>query len=103
MGLATPARCLPNSGLQRGSIATLNGLLVAYPDKLPQKLALCPCRRKYGKSFERVKFLPKEWLLDRPPPLRVFSGRCRHMALARIIRISPPGPERVHVQGSGRN
>lgn len=40
MGLATPARCLSNSGLQRCSIATLNGLLVAYPDKLPQELTL---------------------------------------------------------------
>lgn len=50
MGLATPARCLPNSGLQRCSIATLNGLLIAYPDKLPQELALPPCRRKCGES-----------------------------------------------------
>jgi poly(3-hydroxybutyrate) depolymerase len=50
MGLATPARCLSNSGLQRCSIATLNGLLVAYPDKLPQELALRLCRQKRGES-----------------------------------------------------
>lgn len=50
MGLATPARRLPNSGLQRCSIATLNGLLIAYQDKLPQELALRSCPRKCGES-----------------------------------------------------
>jgi poly(3-hydroxybutyrate) depolymerase len=60
MGLATPARCLSNSGLQRCSIATLNGLLVAYPDKLPQELALRPCRRKSGETWERMRFSPRK-------------------------------------------
>lgn len=68
MGLATPARCLPNSGLQRCSIATLNGLLVAYPDKLPQDLALRPCRQKCARAGKRMKFSPRERLLDRSPP-----------------------------------
>jgi hypothetical protein len=60
MGSATPAWRLPNSGLRLSSIAVLNGLLAADPDKLPQESVLPPLSMESWQEPERMKFSPRE-------------------------------------------